>query len=112
MPINCIFAVRCKFGDNRMNSEQTIQIKNLLKSAKKIVVVGHKNPDGDAVGSCLGLANYLRQKGHSVQVVMPNDFPRLLAFNKLPFCQASISHNLRVILGLAGMPRIGKSFSI
>lgn len=65
-------------GKKRMNSEKINQIKNLLKTQKKIVVVGHKNPDGDALGSCLGLANYLQQKGHLVQVVMPNDFPSFL----------------------------------
>jgi len=61
-----------------MNSESISAVKNLLNSPKNIVVVGHKNPDGDAIGSCLGLANFLRQKGHLVSVLMPNDFPTFL----------------------------------
>ena len=61
-----------------MNSESISAVKNLLNTPKNIVVVGHKNPDGDAIGSCLGLANFLRQKGHFVTVVMPNDFPDFL----------------------------------
>jgi phosphoesterase RecJ-like protein len=61
-----------------MNSEDISKINSLLSSPKNIVVVGHKNPDGDAVGSCLGLGNFLKQKGHQVQVIMPNDFPDFL----------------------------------
>lgn len=61
-----------------MNSEDILIVNQLLNTPKNIVVVGHKNPDGDAVGSCLGLGNFLKQKGHQVQVVMPNDFPDFL----------------------------------
>jgi len=61
-----------------MNPESISAVKNLLNSPKNIVVVGHKNPDGDAIGSCLGLSNFLRQKGHHVTTLMPNDFPEFL----------------------------------
>ena len=61
-----------------MNSEQISVIHNLLKTPKNIIVIGHKNPDGDAIGSCLGLANFLRQNGHQVTTLMPNDFPKFL----------------------------------
>ncbi|MEZ4817064.1 MAG: bifunctional oligoribonuclease/PAP phosphatase NrnA [Flavobacteriaceae bacterium] len=59
-------------------------IQQLLEKPKKIVVVGHKNPDGDAVGSCLGLSFFLRNRRHQVTVVMPNDFPDFLKW--LPGC--------------------------
>ncbi|MEM7085431.1 MAG: bifunctional oligoribonuclease/PAP phosphatase NrnA [Bacteroidota bacterium] len=61
-----------------MEKETITTITKLLESPKRIVVVGHKNPDGDAVGSCLGLSFFLEQRGHEVQVVMPNDFPEFL----------------------------------
>ena len=61
-----------------MNPEQISAIHKLLKSPKNIIVIGHKNPDGDAIGSCLGLANFLRQNGHQVTTLMPNDFPKFL----------------------------------
>jgi len=61
-----------------MNPEQISAVQKLLKSPKNIIVIGHKNPDGDAIGSCLGLANFLRQKGHDVTTLMPNDFPKFL----------------------------------
>ncbi len=61
-----------------MNKETTQIVKRLLASPQKIVVVGHKNPDGDAVGSCLGLSFFLNRLGHRADVIMPNDFPDFL----------------------------------
>ena len=53
-------------------------VKSLLKTPKNVVIVPHVNPDGDAVGSSLGLYHYLIQKGHDVSVVVPNDYPDFL----------------------------------
>lgn len=61
-----------------MDKETIKIVKDLLSNPKKIVVVGHKNPDGDAIGSCLGLSLFLRSLGHSPTVIMPNDFPDFL----------------------------------
>jgi bifunctional oligoribonuclease and PAP phosphatase NrnA len=66
-------------------NEETIQtITKLLESPKRIAIVGHKNPDGDAIGSSLGLYYFLKERGHNTQVVMPNDFPGFLKW--LPGC--------------------------
>ncbi|MAP53389.1 bifunctional oligoribonuclease/PAP phosphatase NrnA [Altibacter sp.] len=73
-----------------MNAETTSTVKKLLATQKRIVVIGHKNPDGDAVGSCLGLANFLKQLGHDTHVVMPNDFPDFLKW--LPGCDQLVIH--------------------
>lgn len=54
------------------------QVKALLNSPQHVVIVPHVNPDGDAVGSSLGLYHYLVQKGHHVNVVVPNDYPAFL----------------------------------
>jgi phosphoesterase RecJ-like protein len=69
-----------------MNEATTARVKQLLDTPKKIVVVGHKNPDGDAVGSCLALAHALNTTGHSAQVIMPNEFPDFLKW--LPDCDS------------------------
>ena len=61
-----------------MNKEDIANIKHLLSSKKKIVIVPHKNPDGDAVGSSLGLYHYLIKGNHKVHVVVPNDYPNFL----------------------------------
>ncbi len=54
--------------------------KRLLESSKDIVIVTHFKPDADALGSSLGLAGFLRKKGHSVLVVTPSDYPGFLAW--------------------------------
>ncbi|HZW63562.1 MAG TPA: bifunctional oligoribonuclease/PAP phosphatase NrnA [Flavobacteriaceae bacterium] len=50
----------------------------LLDTPKKIVIVPHHNPDGDAIGSSLGLFHYLKKRNHQVSVVAPNDYPAFL----------------------------------
>ncbi|NNC51173.1 MAG: bifunctional oligoribonuclease/PAP phosphatase NrnA [Flaviramulus sp.] len=61
-----------------MNKLEITNINNLLEAPKKIVIVSHKNPDGDAIGSSLGLYHYLLKGGHDVSVLMPNDYPSFL----------------------------------
>tara|TARA_R110002050_G_scaffold176775_1_gene309781 strand:+ start:47804 stop:48817 length:1014 start_codon:yes stop_codon:yes gene_type:complete len=55
--------------------EQINQIKALLKTPIKAVIIPHMNPDGDALGSCLGWSQYLQLKGHTTTVVAPNAYP-------------------------------------
>ncbi len=54
------------------------QFKALFEVPKKTVILGHKNPDGDALGASLGLHWFLKSLGHETQVIMPNDFPDFL----------------------------------
>ncbi|WP_299522116.1 bifunctional oligoribonuclease/PAP phosphatase NrnA [Winogradskyella sp.] len=61
-----------------MIKAQIAEIKELLATPKHIVVVPHKNPDGDAMGSTLGLYQYLKAYNHSVVVIAPNDYPDFL----------------------------------
>lgn len=51
-------------------------------SPRKIVIITHTRPDGDALGASLGLATFLRHKSHSVQVITPSLHPDFL--NWLP----------------------------
>jgi len=53
-------------------------LKAFLTTPKNIVIVGHKNPDGDAMGSTLALKFYLEKKGHNCTVVVPNEYPDFL----------------------------------
>ncbi len=50
----------------------------LLSIPKDIVITTHRNPDGDAIGSSLGLRHYLEQLGHTVKVAAPSEFPYFL----------------------------------
>lgn len=54
------------------------QLKTLLATPQKIVITTHHKPDGDAMGSSLGLYAYLIQKGHHVKVITPTDYPYFL----------------------------------
>ena len=57
-------------------------IKDLLLDKSKILITTHVNPDGDAIGSSLGLYNFLIKLGHEVIVVVPNDYPDYLKWMK------------------------------
>lgn len=61
-----------------MNLEQFTDIKQLLSEPKKIAIVSHRNPDGDAYGSSLALYHFLIKLDHEVHVVSPNDSPDFL----------------------------------
>lgn len=61
-----------------MNTNEYTQLKELLSTPKNIVIVPHINPDGDAMGSCLGLYHYLNKRHHTTCVVAPNDYPDFL----------------------------------
>ena len=54
--------------------------KTLIDSSKSIVITTHHNPDGDAVGSMLGLYHALKAKGYPVLAVTPNGFPEFLSW--------------------------------
>jgi len=54
------------------------EIKELLATPQHIVITTHHKPDGDAMGSSLGLYAYLIQLGHHVKVITPTDYPSFL----------------------------------
>jgi len=58
----------------------TASLIKLLAQPKKIVITTHHKPDGDAMGSSLGLYNYLIQQGHHAKVVSPTDYPDFLSW--------------------------------
>ena len=72
-----------------MKEETLKTVIEVLQKSKQIAIVGHKNPDGDAVGSCLGLFHFLKNRGFNVKVVMPNDFPDFLKW--LPGCDTILN---------------------
>jgi phosphoesterase RecJ-like protein len=56
------------------------KLKSLLATPQKVVVVSHKNPDGDALGSSLGWLFFLQKLAHDVVFVSPNDFTKNLSW--------------------------------
>ncbi len=60
-------------------SESTREIiKSKLAKPARILIVSHKNPDGDALGSALGLGGVLESMGHQVKVYFPDEAPDFL----------------------------------
>lgn len=57
---------------------QAIQL--LLSTPKKIAIIPHRGPDGDAMGSTLALYHFLLKNNHEPVVVSPNEFPDFLAW--------------------------------
>ncbi len=53
-------------------------IRSLIGTAKRVVVLTHTNPDGDAIGSSLALALALGKMGLDAQVVIPDGLPDFL----------------------------------
>ena len=61
-----------------IDKERVEELRNLLAEPRKIVIVGHTNPDGDAIGSSLALAEVLTSRGHDVICALPNNYPYYL----------------------------------
>ena len=61
-----------------MNDTEIDKIKSLLSEKKDIVIIPHKNPDGDAIGASTGLRFYLDNFNHNIEIISPNQFPDFL----------------------------------
>lgn len=63
---------------NLLSDAQAEQLNQLIDNAQRIVLCCHKSPDGDAIGSMLGWAEFLRQRGKNPLIVAPDAFPDFL----------------------------------
>ena len=52
---------------------QVEKIKQMVSQAKTVAVVGHRNPDGDCIGCCAAVAEWLESKGKSVSIFVDGD---------------------------------------
>lgn len=75
----------------KLDLEKIEAFKELLSKPKKVVILSHTNPDGDAIGSSLALSQVLKQCGHSVHCILPNRFPYYLKW--MPCCDELIIHS-------------------
>ncbi|MBX3163461.1 MAG: bifunctional oligoribonuclease/PAP phosphatase NrnA [Bacteroidetes bacterium] len=60
----------------RKDSPETF--KELLQNVQNIAIITHWNPDGDAIGSSLGLFHYLKKLDKNASVIVPNSYPEFL----------------------------------
>ena len=64
-----------------ISKESTDILDGLLSSAQNPVIVSHMKPDGDAIGSCMGMYHLLRKTYRSdVRVALANPAPWYLDF--------------------------------
>jgi phosphoesterase RecJ-like protein len=61
-----------------MKEEDILAIKKILETPKKIAIIPHRSPDGDAMGSTLALYHFLIKINHQPTVISPNEFPNFL----------------------------------
>lgn len=66
------------------------ELRAILSKAKKLVFLAHFNPDGDALGSVLGLSHYFDNQ-YDTQVITPNSFPQFLQW--LPGSEQILKHS-------------------
>jgi phosphoesterase RecJ-like protein len=65
-----------------LNSKDFEQLEKLLQNPKKVVITTHHKPDGDAMGSAMGLYNFLIKNDHQVEVITSSDYPSFLHWMK------------------------------
>ena len=61
-----------------INTDISIIKESISGNKKKIVIITHRNPDGDAIGASLGLLQILHSLGHEITVITPNEVPVFL----------------------------------
>lgn len=61
-----------------LNEEFINRIEELIRSSKRILITGHHNPDGDAIGSVLAMHLFLKNRGIQSQCMVPGEFPDFL----------------------------------
>ncbi len=63
-----------------MESFNKSAFESLFQSVEKIVIISHKNPDGDAIGSSLGLKRIFENFNKKVTVLVPDSVPLYLSY--------------------------------
>ena len=61
-----------------LTDDQLAHLSQLIANSQTILITCHRSPDGDAIGSCLGWAEFLRSKGKEPTVVVPDMYPDFL----------------------------------
>ena len=62
------------------NTKDIDHLKAIIGEGSFFVLTCHAGPDGDALGSTLGMAHYLRELGKEALVIVPDAFPDFLAW--------------------------------
>lgn len=96
-----------------VDNQHTGEIKNRLHTAKKVIIASHVRPDGDAIGSVIGLGLALQNAGKSVQMVLADGVPssfKYLEGSELIKKEPSRDHDTFITVDCADFRRVGKVF--
>jgi bifunctional oligoribonuclease and PAP phosphatase NrnA len=96
-----------------MDEEKTGVIKERLEKSKNVVIASHIRPDGDAIGSLLGLGLALRDAGKSVQMVLVDGVPssfKHLDGSDLIVKGPTQEYDTFITVDAADFKRVGKTF--
>ena len=96
-----------------MNEEKTGVINERLDKSKNVLIASHIRPDGDAIGSLLGLGLALRDAGKSVQMVLVDGVSssfRHLEGSELIVKEPAGNHDTFITVDAADFKRVGKAF--
>src|SRR5215211_5875462 len=96
-----------------MNEGTTGVIKERLEKSKNVMIASHVRPDGDAIGSLLGLGLALLDAGKSVQMVLVDGVPssfRHLEGSELIVKAPTGEHDTFITVDAADFKRVGKTF--
>lgn len=63
-----------------MTDDECVRMKKLIAEADNIILCCHTSPDGDAIGACLGMADYLKTIDKHFDIVVPNKYPDFLSW--------------------------------
>ena len=97
-----------------MADELNKEIHGIIRDSRRVLVTTHVRPDGDAIGSLLGIGLALRQMGKVVQMVSEDGVPA--SYRHLPGSQDVIQHpkgeaDLAIVLDCSDLGRAGKSLN-
>lgn len=90
-----------------------MELMRLVNEASTIAIGGHVRPDGDCVGSCLGLYNYLKENTKDKQIdVYLESVPAAFSFLKNESCaisaaKADVTYDLFIALDCGSRDRLG-----
>lgn len=96
-----------------MNNSISGEIKIRLADAKKVVIASHVRPDGDAIGSLLGLGLALKDSGKSVEMILVDGAPgsfKFLEGSELIKKEPTGGHDTFITVDCADFKRTGKVF--
>jgi len=64
--------------ENILTDQEQLLLQTLISESQNIVITCHTNADGDAIGSSLGWAEYLKAQGKEPTIIVPDQYPDYL----------------------------------